>query len=156
MVIMLRRLTLSLLFSSFVLTCPNAFAHVGMAIYVAPQPQEIVYAPVGYTNCYYTAAGVINGVWIPAHQVCEYSGSPYGSAWISGYWGCVSFCNGACSRWRWYGHHWVRPGYYEYGMHRYGRHYGSYPQPFPHPVSRHHHDFYSPYCDCHHGDHHHH
>ncbi|MCL5261285.1 MAG: hypothetical protein M1561_06420 [Gammaproteobacteria bacterium] len=130
---MRKHVIIGLLFSSMLFVFANVFAGVNVIISSAPAPQVIAFAPSGFSNCYNTVAGIENGVWIPSHRVCIYPNSPYGSAWVSGYWGCVSFLpfNGVCNRWKWYGHHWVRPGYREYGWHWYRPGPPPYPRPFP-------------------------
>jgi len=133
-------LIIGLLFSSALFIFANAFAGVNVIISAAPAPQVVAFAPSGFSNCYNTVAGIENGIWVPSHRVCIYPNSPYGAAWVSGYWGCVSFLpfNGVCNRWKWYGHHWVRPGYREYGWHWYRPGPRPFPpRPFPRDFDRH-------------------
>jgi hypothetical protein len=154
------RLMLSALLASFILVSANTFAYTSVSVsFVAPAAREVFYPPVGYERCYYTGAAIVDGIWYPAHRICEYPNSPNGIAYVSGYWGCVSFGPGrsSCSRWSWYGPHWVRPGYRAYGMHHYQPpfnphhhemwpHRGGY-RPNPH------HGGYNPHGGDHHGHH---
>jgi hypothetical protein len=107
----------SLMLVSMGLLC-SAAAQAEVAVFISnvPVQREVVGPPRGYQNCYLTPAGYFNGIWIGEHRICEYDNSPYGAAWVAGYWQCSRYHHGSCRRWYWQTSHWVRPGAVEYGI----------------------------------------
>lgn len=75
-----------------------------------PAAQEVVTAPTGYVKCVTISAGWNNNVWVPEHQVCQYSNSTEGVAWVQGYWACVMYNEptGECTSWVWKAAHWEK------------------------------------------------
>lgn len=75
-----------------------------------PEPKETVPTPAGYTNCFTVKSGWYQDVWIAEHQVCQYSGSPSGVAWVEGYWMCNKYDTGEgkCTHWEWKSPHWEK------------------------------------------------
>ena len=75
----------------------------------APEPKEVVVEPTGYVNCYDVGAGWVNGQWVGARRICEYSNSTQGVAWIQGYWQCSEVNqNNDCTAWDWKAGHWEK------------------------------------------------
>lgn len=76
----------------------------------APQPKIVVPAPVNFVNCFSVNAGWFNNIWIDKHQVCQYSNSSEGVAWVQGYWQCSKYKSdeGVCTSWDWKDAHWVK------------------------------------------------
>lgn len=77
----------------------------------APAPQETVVAPQGYSNCFTVAAGWYKNVWVPQHDVCQYTETQAnGVAWIAGHWVCSQYkaSLGACTKWEWKTGRWVK------------------------------------------------
>jgi hypothetical protein len=75
----------------------------------APAPKEVVVVPSGYTSCFSVPAGWYKGVWVPAHQVCRYTSSSEGEAWIEGYWSCDKYNEtNDCTNWSWVAGHWEK------------------------------------------------
>lgn len=104
----MKHLRIIFLISSFLLTTmANAHARFNLTISAAPPiPNNVVIMPpAGYANCYWTSAGFYNGIWMNAHQVCQYPNAPQ---WVQGYWQCHRYrhSNGQCLRWRWVESHW--------------------------------------------------
>lgn len=115
----------------------SALARVAVSLSFAPPEREVFVAPGGYNNCYTVAPSIVNGVWINAHSVCEYGASYPESAWVAGYWGCVSYRPGTCLSWSWFPGHWAYRGGMEYGVvWSDGWRGGYYPPP---PMPYHHH-----------------
>ena len=74
-----------------------------------PAAKEVVATPQGYAQCFTVAAGWFNDVWVPAHQVCQYTNMAQGVAWIEGYWGCnKATTEGVCTNWEWKPGHWEK------------------------------------------------
>lgn len=75
-----------------------------------PAPKESVVIPVGYANCFTIKAGWYLDTWVAEHNVCQYSNSPEGVAWVEGYWACNKYdlVTGTCTNWEWKGGHWEK------------------------------------------------
>ena len=76
----------------------------------APQPQDAtITAPSGYSNCFMVAAGWFNNLWVPEHEVCQYTSSAEGVAWVQGYWACDKYNEANnCTNWVWKAGRWVK------------------------------------------------
>lgn len=141
---LIRIARIALIIPCLMLFFNSAQARVSVVLSVAPAPQVYVAPPGGYANCYTVSSGMYNGVWVNAHQICNYGDTPDAGIWIGGYWGCANYSPvGVCMGWNWWPAHWVRPGFWEYGVrwphgHPYfNPHYHhNYPYP-PHPVVYH-------------------
>lgn len=112
----MHRFTKFFLLLSFFLISFSTYARVTVIISTPPAAQEVVYAPGGYTQCYWIQGRFHHGVWIPEHQVCEYGNVTAGNVWVSGYWQCVSYqpYSGVCQGWDWIPAHWATVNEYEY------------------------------------------
>lgn len=73
-----------------------------------PTPKEVVATPAGYASCYKVEAGWYNQIWVPEHQVCKYTSSAEGVAWVEGYWACTQYTGVNCTNWDWKPGHWVK------------------------------------------------
>lgn len=91
-----------------IVTTPAATQRV--IVTEVPAAKEVIVAPTGYTKCDTIAAGWVDNIWVPAHQVCQYASSSEGTAWIEGYWACTKYTedNGVCTAWDWRPGHWVQ------------------------------------------------
>lgn len=70
---------------------------------------EVVTAPAGSMYCYYVEGAYFNDVWVPRHQVCQYTKAAEGVVWVEGYWACNKYDNnGNCTNWDWKKAHWAK------------------------------------------------
>lgn len=76
-------------------------------ITTTPAPKVVVAPPAGSTSCFAVTAGWVNDIWVPEHQVCQYTNSQEGAAWVEGYWACSKYKLGDCTNWDWKAGHWV-------------------------------------------------
>lgn len=75
-----------------------------------PAPKAAVTVPSNFINCFKVEAGWHNEVWVPEHQICQYTNAPEGAAWVEGYWTCSKYKTdtGDCTNWDWTDAHWVK------------------------------------------------
>jgi hypothetical protein len=79
-----------------------------MIVTDVPAPKVVTTAPVNYVNCFRVEAGWRGDVWVPSRQICQYSNTPEGVAWVEGYWMCVKYNSENCTSWDWKDAHWVK------------------------------------------------
>lgn len=126
-----------------------AKAEISVSFSLIPQLREVAIAPSGYVECTQVAPGFYEDVWHSPHRVCYYGNSPNAGIWIAGHWGCAYFEDpSVCIEWKWYPAHWVRKGYWEYGIRWQRNHPWFWWREQHHhwrPIDRHHHHHHHPF-----------
>lgn len=92
--------------------CSFVFSNIAKAdVYLSisspiPDLREIVDPPSGYQGCYQIPAGVYNGIWVDAYEMCQYPNTMERGMWVSPHWECENFRNGICRSWSWVSAYW--------------------------------------------------